>query len=975
MYEYYKIKINFHKKIKYIILFLMRFILFIILWLPLMTLAQQPFFYKLDDENGFQSNEVYQLEQDKFGFIWIGCDAGLFRYDGVKFKQYTHAKQNGISISNLIIDEEQRVWCQNFSGQVFYVQHDSMTLFKDFTQETASYPDYTIYKNQLIITIHDSTRIYNTNTNKLQTTFLNQSNVEKFFPLFFCGNDDGLYASNRENIYYKAKGKSYIELYKTKAFFCPRMDIIRKKVYAMMLDSDSQEWLITEFYNGKMLRQKRFPPNKFIPNTNIHLIAAMKDGFAICTATGVYILNENFEITHHYFPDEKIADALHDREGNLWLTSLQNGIYVIPSTDLKIYSDTYFPNANVTALTLQNQSLLLGTYSGDIYAFLPQKQTFQKLNIEAPLTFKTVKRIMETEDYQIFAVGIKTTLLNKKTKQKITLGATSVREMLLMNDSLYVINPSMFQVGDLKANSTYRTILDGGGRMLTKDTNSDTLFVANKNGFYYYINGKITEILRNRQPIFVMCAAWQQDTLWLGTLSDGFLAYHKGRFFHHFLNNDDANGNMIRSMKIYKNWLLVATNLGMIKMDLRTKKMQNINKLDGLNQKEIKSIEVLNDEIFLATTKGLIRFPLFMKVENHVVPNIKLYSVIVNDSLNVGLNYHTFQANENNVLFQFQTALFRSRKGFFYEYRLKGLNDNWQKTDATAPYAQYRSLPPGRYTFEVRAVNEDGVRSKIQSFKFFLSVPIWKRWWFILLIFSILATFVYWLVHRRIQNIKHQAMIENELKTSQLTALKAQMNPHFLYNALNSIQDLILQKDIPNASRYLTKFSHLMRQILEASGHLSIPLSTEIRILNLYLELEKLRFGDDFQYEITFPELMDLETVQVPSMIIQPFVENAVKHGLLHKIDGLKMININFEIKDLLICTITDNGIGRENSEKIKIRQGKTTTSFATSATQKRLEILNQTHQQKIGLEIIDLQENGTAMGTKALLRIPFTSF
>lgn len=952
----------------------MRFLLSVLLFIPFCTFAQQPFFYKLDDENGFQSNEVYQVEQDSFGFIWIGCDAGLFRYDGVKFKQYAHPKQNGISMSHLHIDKKQRIWCQNFAGQIFYVQDDSIILFKDFTQETTSFPEYTIYENQLIVSIGDSTRIYDIATKTSKSVFFNRSTKNtKLYLLFFSANNDGIYASNRENIYYKTKQKNYVGLYEDKAFFCHRIDVIRQKVYSMLLDVNSKEWLITEFYQGKILRQKSFPPNTF--NTNIHIIADVKNGFAICTTAGVFLLNNNFEITHHYFPNEKITDALYDREGNLWLTSLQNGIYVVPSIDLKIYSDTYFPNANITALGVDNQELLVGTYSGNIYQFSPKEQVFKTLNIPTDPTFKTAKRMIETEDFQIFSIGFLTTLINKKTQQQTVLGATNVRDMVLMKDSLYFISTDQFQVIDLKAKSIARPILKGGGRMITKVPNSDTILVANKNGFYRYSNGKTKEILKNNEPIFVMCADWQDDTLWVGTLSDGFMAYHNGRFIYHFLNKTDVNGNMVRSIKKYKNWLLLATNLGLIRMDLRNHKMQIINKLDGLNQKEIKAIEVLNDEIFLATTKGLIRFPLKIKAENKVIPNIKLHRIIVNDSLNVGLNYHTFQANENNILFQFQTALFRSRKGFFYEYRLKGLNDNWQQTDATAAYAQYRSLPSGEYTFEVRAVNEDGIRSKIESFSFYLAAPISQRWWFILLVFSVLASLVYWIVNRRIQNIKRQAMIENELKTSQLTALKAQMNPHFLYNALNSIQDLILQKDIPNASRYLTKFSHLMRQILEASGHLGIPLSQEIRILNLYLELEKLRFGDDFHYKITLPELMDLTTIQVPSMIIQPFAENAVKHGLLHKTDGLKVLNIDFEIKDLLICTITDNGIGRENSEKIKIRQGKKTTSFATSATQKRLEILNQTHQQKIGLEIIDLKENETAIGTKVVIRIPFTTF
>jgi ligand-binding sensor domain-containing protein len=938
------------------------------------ALAQQPFFYKFDDENGFPSNEVYQIEQDDFGFIWIGCDAGIFRYDGVNFKQFIHLKQTGVSISNLKIDEQQRVWCQNFSGQIFYIQNDTIHLFKDFTKETASYPSFTIFDNQMITNINDSTKIYDASTQKLKTVFQNKATTLKFpfYSLLLQSNQDGIYASIRDNIYFKSQNKPYQAVYQTNEYLCFHISVINEKVYAVLREEKTKYWLVVELKEGKIIKQKRFPPNTF--NMNVYMIAGVKDGLAICTATGIHLLNKDFEPTHHYFPNEKITDALYDKEGNLWLTSLQNGIYVVPSIDLNIFNHTFFPNANITTLTKQNDDLLIGTYLGDIYAFNSNSQTFKTINIVPDPIFKTAKKIMETVDYQIFAIGVKTVAIDKKTKKRLILGAANVRDMVVWKDSLYYVDPEQFKVSDLKGN-TSRSILSGGGRMITKSPNNDTIYIANKNGFFHYIDGKTAQIFKNGEAIYPTCSSWQNDTLWLGTLSEGFVAYHNGRFFNHFYQVGNEAISMVRSIKIHQNWLLLATNIGLARMNLRTKKIDIINGYEGLYQKEIRAIEVINNEIFLGTTKGLIRLPLSINAKNKTGPNINLKAIILNDSILINSNYQFLKYYENNILFQFQTALFRSRKSFYYEFRLKGLNENWQQTNSVSPFAQYRSLPSGSYVFEVRAVNEDGIKSEIKSYSFSIALPIWQRWWFILLVLCLFSTGFYWLVNRRIQNIKRQATLENELKTSQLTALKAQMNPHFLYNALNSIQDLILQKDIPNASRYLTKFSHLMRQILEASGHLGIPLSTEIQILNLYLELEKLRFGDNFQYKITLPERIDLETTQVPSMIIQPFVENAVKHGLLHKTTDVKLLNINFELQDLLICTITDNGIGRKKSAKIKIRQGKKTTSFATSATQKRLEILNQTHQQKIGLEIIDLYENNKATGTKIVLRIPFTSF
>jgi sensor histidine kinase YesM len=225
----------------------------------------------------------------------------------------------------------------------------------------------------------------------------------------------------------------------------------------------------------------------------------------------------------------------------------------------------------------------------------------------------------------------------------------------------------------------------------------------------------------------------------------------------------------------------------------------------------------------------------------------------------------------------------------------------------------------------------------------------------------------------RINRIKKKAEIRNQLTNSQLTALKAQMNPHFMYNTLNSIQDLVLQNDIKNSNYYLSRYSSLMRKILDTSESNEIELAEEADTLKLYLELEQLRFGSDFTFDIEIDSTVDPHDTHMPSMIIQPFVENAIKHGLLHK-KGRKTLSIRFNIEyNVLTCLITDNGIGRERSAEIKKRSPQHHRSFATRATEKRLSLINENREKKIILTITDLFENGIASGTEVLLQIPLT--
>ncbi|MEY2828578.1 MAG: hypothetical protein RIQ33_436, partial [Bacteroidota bacterium] len=274
------------------------------------------------------------------------------------------------------------------------------------------------------------------------------------------------------------------------------------------------------------------------------------------------------------------------------------------------------------------------------------------------------------------------------------------------------------------------------------------------------------------------------------------------------------------------------------------------------------------------------------------------------------------------------------------------------------------------------------ISAELPEVNFSIQTPWYFSWWFLLSSGILFSTIIYLLVKNEFkkQRIKQQFeteknKLEKELQQSTLASIKSQMNPHFLFNALNTIQSYIYQNDKQNASQYLGKFSELTRMILEMSNREKVSLSEEIKALKLYLELEQLRFEEKLKYEISISKNVDEEMIHIPSMLIQPYLENAIKHGLLHKKDNW-LLHILFEKNEnTLVVKVDDNGIGRKRSQELQKLKLKQHQSFAMSANEKRLDILNKGLQKPIALQIIDkINENGEAIGTTIILNIPLLS-
>ncbi len=335
--------------------------------------------------------------------------------------------------------------------------------------------------------------------------------------------------------------------------------------------------------------------------------------------------------------------------------------------------------------------------------------------------------------------------------------------------------------------------------------------------------------------------------------------------------------------------------------------------------------------------------------------------------------------NQNHIGFEFTGINLSSPENVKYRWRLEGLEKDWSPASSQRN-ATYSNLPPGEYIFEVKSCNEDGIWNDQSSLiPFTILKPFWFKTWFLVSSFIFLILLILASFRLRIQTIRKKSasqrkLLETEKSILELEqkALRLQMNPHFIFNALNSIQAQITDNNEQTARHYLAQFSKLMRMILENSRNTYISLEEEISTLENYLSLEKFSSGNRFDFEIICGEGLVPSEEQIPPMMIQPFAENAVIHGLRH-LQSRGKITICFRREgNFLECSVTDNGIGQVKAASLnRAQQDHQHKSTALVVTQERLDLMN-TDSGIRTLEITDLMDDsGNPAGTRILIRIP----
>ena len=332
---------------------------------------------------------------------------------------------------------------------------------------------------------------------------------------------------------------------------------------------------------------------------------------------------------------------------------------------------------------------------------------------------------------------------------------------------------------------------------------------------------------------------------------------------------------------------------------------------------------------------------------------------------------------ENFFSFDFSSIGFTRGKENKFRYRLKGFDDKWAET-SDRRFANFTNVPSGDYLFELQAANNEGIWNEEKlNFAVHIATPWWKTIWFWVLAILLALTLGYLLYRWRIGEVRREERLhsdyERELANMEMSALRAQMNPHFIFNSLNSIEYYIISNEPEKASDYLNRFSRLIRLILQNSKNTIVPLKDDLEALKLYIEIESMRFDNLFDYEVKIEEGMNLEKIEIPPMLLQPYVENSIWHGLLQKKGGKGKIDLILRRDNgSLICLIEDNGIGREAAEGLKSKSATKRKSFGMKITNDRLETLNQLANTQASVQIFDLKNNkGEPKGTRVELVIP----
>lgn len=527
---------------------------------------------------------------------------------------------------------------------------------------------------------------------------------------------------------------------------------------------------------------------------------------------------------------------------------------------------------------------------------------------------------------------------------------------------------------------------------LHEETHHDLLWIGTNQGLYCYNqrtkqfnhyahrDGDPTTLSHNHVWYIHQT---KDGKLWLGTSGGGLNAFDpKTGKFRHFLEKDGLPSNIICGiLEDDHGNLWISTNRGLSKFTPSTGQFRNFGIGEGLFISEFHfktCFKEDNGTMYFGGVGGYVAFHPDSIAINTTPPLLAITSFKVFDKelhLDTAITYKkevVLEHNDNFFSIEFAAMDFANPVRNQYRYKLLNYDEQWRSTTGERPYASYTTVPPGTYTFLLQAANSDGVWNKTGIRLSIVVLPAWwQTLWFRTALGAFLLLMLVALGYWRYKHVQHRNQMARRLVESQLQALRSQMNPHFIFNSLNSILHFITTNDADTAHSFLSKFSKLIRATLEHSRNEFILLAEEVQILSIYLELEAMRFDHQFAYELVVDPSIDVYAQQIPPLLIQPYVENAIKHGLIHTVENGKISVIIRREEQHILCSVIDNGIGRQRAQEIKQQSAHRYVSRGISITKDRLDILNSIHSERYDVEIKDLADSsGSSRGTRVDIRI-----
>lgn len=941
-------------------------LLFTLFFNPLVLLSQNPYSYNIDKSSGLPSNSVYDIFQDKKGFMWFATSEGLCKYDGTKFSSYTTNKQTSKSGSNILEDKFGRVWYINFDGYLYYVKNEKLYTFKQ--KNSIGYYEFGIIDNKLFTIQKNFIEVYNLDNLKLlkkikfDNTLFKATHLSKNH--FYVFTDRLLKFDSNLN--------------------CTSIDLPKELINtkSIVVESNLEDLYIVSKTDGQLFNysNKIFKKVSTLKGSIIQNLSFVDNKLWLATTSGLFEFKNN--TFKSYFKEFNISTIFKDKENKFWISTLTNGLFYIPNFSSILWKCNYKP----VTLNSDKNTIAIG-YENDFLSELNTINFQEKTIFKGTSNHEIYKVFKDKSNFFITSNNFK--IINSSVKEV----NIALKDIVKIDNKYYAFSASglcgLFSLDNTLTsewdnihkkylNTTSSNLKESKilfeirGKAVAYNPINKNIYFATNIGLYAQNLEHQKEIKYKNQSIFCQKLYYHKNFTYLLSNENELLKIDSDNKISKENISKNIIGDVIKNIKIIDNQMYLFSNNAIYQYNLIDKKISKIHNITP--DISVSDIATLPNKTILATSNGLIIKP-NSNLNEEYLPKFILNKILVNDEQKNTTNY---EFNENNLSFDFSVLAYLPNTKFPISYKIN--NGNWVTLEDNQRSLKLSSLAAGDYSIQFKIENIEKTDKNIINYNFSIKKPFWESTIFILFSILLLAILFYFLYQSKLKKIQQKNQIElnritleNNLNQSKLTAIKSQMNPHFFYNALNTIQSYILSNDKKEAIIYLNKFSSLTRTILELTEKNYLSINEEIKTITLYLDLEKARFFNDFNYSISIEKEIDTESIKIPTMLLQPFIENAIKHGLLH-LKGEKTINIAFKkTNHSLEISIDDNGIGRKRSEELNLNNRKDHISFATNAIEKRLEILNLNKTNKITVSYIDKYKFDDPIGTTVIINIPTT--
>ena len=949
---------------------------------PICIFSQDYNYTHYDSRDGLGSATVYCITQDKYGFLWFGTETGVSRFDGTHFRTFT--KEDGLpdnDITQLFADSKGRVWmspfrksvCYAYKGTIRNIDNDSLLKKLRIHDNVIRFAE----DNAGNILLQEVSRIHLIQPDGRVLTFLtNGSKPWAYITTIGSRREGGFWVMQDGEVYVLRNNRFLLWEKVKQPYNHLHFNYGSIKYETLMWRSDTSKVQVWSFDRNKTLQ--------FYTASGTYVNSVILDQRygASCTLSGAFVYDLNTGKVLHHLSGITISNMFKDSEGNLWFSTLGKGIYrlnssVVLNVDIaKKTRDFYWVGSEK-----RSKEFMM---AANVYEVIREYST-ENGKWSGPFTWNNnfpVYNILSLPDGNV-AMGA-AYFLNKFSpelkRDLCTLKLIAVKSMCMSGNHLLVstdkevvrIDPSSFKIIDTIWHTRASCIF----------SNKDTVYIGTLNGLYQLLpgqkasyTGEKIKYLRNR-----ITAVREDDNhvIWVATAGDGLIGWRNEEVVAVLTRHNGLASNNCRTLYYENGHLWVGTDKGLCKVHVLQPGGYHVDKYttsDGLASDIINTIYVNNKKVFVGTPEGITFFE-----EDKIASQSQCLLRFLDISI-AGKTYDAADApaviahKKNSLEFNYVGISYKSNGDIRYRYQLKGLDSTWRETRET--FLSYPTLPSGEYELKLQAINKFDVKSEILTFGFTIDKLLYERVWFQVLIGLLFLGVVglgVWLIIRRIRKREQEktAMIKRINELEQLSR-KAQMNPHFIFNSLNSIQQYVMDADVAGANKFISGFSRLIRQTLDFSSRPEISLEEELDYLTNYLDIERTRLENAFAWEVQIDNTVNPADYYIPPMILQPFVENSVRHGLRFRKDKEGKVIISVKRQgDHLVCILEDNGVGRKAALHYKSISPINYQSKGLSLTADRIEMFNKEHEQKISMQIDDLEDEAqNALGTRVTIHFP----